>query len=377
MSENSLVIFSRASQMLAEADTIQKAKELKDKAIVAGDWAKRFHMGKEAVQFAESYALDAERKMGQMLAVKPPAYKAGPGRGKKGATLDVVPFSNDTLTLAELGVSWHESEDAQMLAAISDETFEELKTGKTTRKKIKKARRLKKAKAKEAKALTILLDKKEWIVTDKQTVVHCSALITDPPYGILKESWEPKKLESFTREWLARWNNCKADIILSFWSQRHLFTGRTWFDESLPGYDFQQLLIWHYPNNKSPQSRMGFKQTWEPIFFYRRKDTKRKIVISGSTWGEGLNDFDCHVAAVPQSNFNDADMKQHPAQKPVGVMKWLINATTEPGELVCDPFTGSGTTGIAAIQLKRGFHGIETNAEFLQLSRERIATYGI
>ena len=217
---------------------------------------------------------------------------------------------------------------------------------------------------------------KDWVVTAAQDVVPCAALITDPPYGILDEPWEPKQLESFTREWCLRWSACGADTILIFWSQRYLWSGREWFDQALAGYEFQQLLVWHYPNNKSPQSRRGFKQTWEPIFFYRRKGSPRRVELLDEHWGEEFHDFDCHVAAVPQSNFNDADMKQHPAQKPVSVMRWLINAVSRRGELVCDPFAGSGTTGIAALQLSRKFHGIENKPEYLAMAKGRIATYG-
>ncbi len=67
MTENSLIIFTQAAQMLAEADTIQKTKELKDLALTAADWAKRKGMGEEAIKYANSYALEAERKMGQLL----------------------------------------------------------------------------------------------------------------------------------------------------------------------------------------------------------------------------------------------------------------------------------------------------------------------
>ena len=215
-----------------------------------------------------------------------------------------------------------------------------------------------------------------WTMTAAQDVVDCAALGTDPPYGILDEPWEPKQLESFTREWASRWWKCGADTMLIFWSQRYLWEGHRWFDESLTHYAFRQLLVWHYPNNKSPQSRDGFKQTWEPIFFYRRMGSPRQVLLSDDHWGDELHDFDCHVAAVPQSNFNNENMKQHPAQKPTDVMRWLINAVTRPGEMVCDPFAGSGTTGIAALQLGRAFYGIETDPEYLAMARGRISTYG-
>lgn len=216
---------------------------------------------------------------------------------------------------------------------------------------------------------------KPWVVTEDQAVVSCDVLITDPPYGILDEEWEPEDLEAFTREWATRWAQCGADLILVFWSQRYLLEGRRWLDSCLTGYQFQQILVWHYPNNKSPQSRQMFKQTWEPILFYRRVGCERPIKVNAETW-DGLTDFDCKVAAVPQTNFNGTEAKVHPAQKPVEVMRWLVAATTLPGELVCDPFCGSGTTGIAAVQLGRRFHGIETIKAYRDLAVGRIAEYG-
>lgn len=244
-------------------------------------------------------------------------------------------------------------------------------------KRIKKKERAEKQYEKEQDIIKNLNEnKREWIVTDNQAIIECDALITDPPYGILNEKWEPKKLEEFTINWAGEWNQCKAEIIMVFWSQRYLWYGRQWFDEAFWEYYFQQLLIWVYRNNKGPQSRKGFKQTWEPIFFYRRKDSKREIGIGGGEWGDDLHDMDTHIAGVPQTNYKDSMMKVHPAQKPVSVMRWLINAATYPGDLIADPFCGSGTTGIAAIQLSRNFHGIEINKEYREQAEKRIICYG-
>jgi len=216
-----------------------------------------------------------------------------------------------------------------------------------------------------------------WIITEEQAVVPCAALITDPPYGVLDGiDWEPTDLEAFTREWATRWRECQADTILIFWSQLYLWEGKRWFDASLSGYQFEQLLIWHYPNGVKPKGPDGFKETYDPIFFYRRVGTKREIQIPITDWNQGLNRFDCHVAAVPQSNYNGDNFKQHTSQKPLSALRWLVAATTTPGELVADPFCGSGTTGIAASQLGRQFHGIVNRPEDLALSQERLALYG-
>jgi len=282
---------------------------------------------------------------------------------------------------AVAGVSHDTIHKAKVIAAKAPEPVKaKLRTGEISinaaYKDVRKAERRETNATKQKDAAAAQPAHKLWTVTKDVAVVKCDALVTDPPYGILDEPWEPAELEKFTREWAGRWNGCGADIALIFFSQRHLFDGRRWFDESLASYQFQQLLVWHYPNNKSPQSRQGFKQTWEPIYLYRRRDSTKQILVDGSEWGDGLNDFDCHVAAVPQSNFNDAEEKQHPAQKPVAVMRWLVAAATRPNDLVCDPFSGSGTTGIAATKLGRRYHGIETNPEYLRMSEGRLALYG-
>jgi len=220
------------------------------------------------------------------------------------------------------------------------------------------------------------LDEQSVCITAKQGVVTCDALITDPPYGILDEPWEPKKLEDFTREWLSRWNECGADFFVSFFSQRHLFDGRVWFDDELTNYEFQQVLVWVYRNNLKPQSRKGFKQTWEPIFLYRRKESERLVSIGGCEWGDELNDLDTHIAAMPNANFNDTETKKHPAQKPLTAMRWLVNALSDPYGMVADPFCGSGTTGVACSQLNRKFHGIELSKEYRELATMRIRAYG-
>lgn len=225
---------------------------------------------------------------------------------------------------------------------------------------------------------------RDWTVTSSQAVVECAAVITDPPYGVLPDQeWDrldEAALQEFTRQWVTTWaNQSGADSFLIFWSQRYLWQGRSWFDEALvsSGYQFQQLLIWHYPNGVKPMNGYGgFKTTYDPIFYYRREASTRPVRVMERDWNKGLSSFDCHVAATPQSNYTEAQRKFHPAQKPVSALEWLIANVSEPGELVADPFCGSGTTGIAARRLDRRFHGIETNPEYLALAQRRIAAYG-
>jgi len=63
----------------------------------------------------------------------------------------------------------------------------------------------------------------------------------------------------------------------------------------------------------------------------------------------------------------------HPTVKPVAVMRWLVRLVTPPGGVVLDPFTGSGTTGIAATLEGFRFIGCELSHEYADLARGRIA----
>ncbi len=64
---------------------------------------------------------------------------------------------------------------------------------------------------------------------------------------------------------------------------------------------------------------------------------------------------------------------QHPTVKPIALMRWLVRLVTPPGGVVLDPFTGSGTTGVAAVLEDVEFIGIEREASYASIARARIA----
>jgi site-specific DNA-methyltransferase (adenine-specific) len=65
-------------------------------------------------------------------------------------------------------------------------------------------------------------------------------------------------------------------------------------------------------------------------------------------------------------------INNHPTVKPVSVMAWCIRLVTPPGGLVLDPFTGSGTTGVAARREGMRFVGCELSQEYAEIARARI-----
>lgn len=103
-------------------------------------------------------------------------------------------------------------------------------------------------------------------------------------------------------------------------------------------------------------------------------------------WDKGQRDFslaDCELAwcsspkAARVLTYPRAAALQenglHPTQKPLAVMRWCVRMATRPGDLVLDPFMGSGTTGVACRMEGRRFIGIELDANYYRIAEERIA----
>jgi DNA modification methylase len=71
-----------------------------------------------------------------------------------------------------------------------------------------------------------------------------------------------------------------------------------------------------------------------------------------------------------RSNIKTPD---HPHQKPVEVVRWLVRTMSNPGDTIFDPFMGSGTTGVACMQLGRNFIGCEIDEDYFKIAEKRIS----
>lgn len=67
------------------------------------------------------------------------------------------------------------------------------------------------------------------------------------------------------------------------------------------------------------------------------------------------------------------DAREHQTQKPVDLLRSLIRVVAPPGGLVLDPFAGSGSTGVAAVEEGREFVGVEREAAYVETARRRLA----
>lgn len=99
-------------------------------------------------------------------------------------------------------------------------------------------------------------------------------------------------------------------------------------------------------------------------------------------WGFGILDPILYYGKDPRAGkgcgpsgkviTEPAKVEGHPAAKPISAMIWLVDKASLPGEMVLDPFMGSGTTGIACADLGRRFIGIEREPEYFDLACQRI-----
>lgn len=85
-------------------------------------------------------------------------------------------------------------------------------------------------------------------------------------------------------------------------------------------------------------------------------------------------DFRAGLGSLPsgRSLTEAAEKNGHPCPKPIGAWKWLVDKVSKDGELILDPFMGSGTTGVAAVQMQRHFVGIEREPKYFDIACRRI-----
>lgn len=187
------------------------------------------------------------------------------------------------------------------------------------------------------------------------------AVITDPPYGV-GFTGTTTKHHVKDRIGYASFDdtpeNIRDEIIPRLCeamklARRTVFTPGTKCAHLYPRPDGEGV-IW-YPSgaNTGP---WGFI-THQPIYYYG----KCPYLATGR--GSRPTGF---------SSTETAEKNGHPCPKPIGVMRWLVNRISNPCEIILDPFMGSGTTGVASIQLGRKFIGIEKDPKYFDIACQRI-----
>lgn len=117
------------------------------------------------------------------------------------------------------------------------------------------------------------------------------------------------------------------------------------------------IICWHKPAAVS-FSRMGGYNAWEPICIYGKMPKGKKI---------GQDFYLCNTL-----NLAKGPESEHPCPKPLKLMRWLVHNFSNEGDLIMDPFMGSGTTAIACIKEKRDYVGSEMNPDYIKITDKRI-----
>ena len=203
-------------------------------------------------------------------------------------------------------------------------------------------------------------------------------VLTDPPYNISRKtgfsSIGKNSVERFAVSMeFGKWDEEEIDVAKFADSIfRVLKTGGT----AIVFYD-----IWKFNYLADAMEKAGFKQlrfiTWEktnPVPLNSKRNyltNSREVAVLGVKGGKPVfhSEYDNGVYHYPIPNNGK---RYHPTQKPLDLMIELIKKHSDEEQLVVDPFAGSGTMGVAAIQTKRKFAGCDTDARYVEIAKKRL-----
>ncbi len=146
----------------------------------------------------------------------------------------------------------------------------------------------------------------------------------------------------------------------------------------LEGFSIINNITWQKTNPPPNISARAFTHSTETVLWARKQLTKRKKGkhhfnywdMKELNGGKQMKDV-WQFSLTPPREKKEG---RHPTQKPLALLERIILASTKEGDTILDPFSGSATTGIAAIKLNRKYIGIDNVLEYLQLSKRRYLT---
>ncbi len=216
-------------------------------------------------------------------------------------------------------------------------------------------------------------------------------IFADPPYflsnggitcksgkiaSVNKGLWDCSKgIEedyAFNYEWL---NNCDRVLkdngtiwISGTYHNIHMIG----YILNLMGYYIINEISWIKPNAPPNMGCRCFTASHETLLWAKKskkaKHTFNYQFMKELNDGKQMRSF-WHIPSTPK---REKVYGYHPTQKPKELLYRCIMASTNEGDIVLDPFCGSGTTGLVAVENKRKFIGIEIEAEYMAIAKSRI-----
>ncbi len=215
-------------------------------------------------------------------------------------------------------------------------------------------------------------------------------IFADPPYflsndgitcsggkmvSVNKGKWdkgiELEKIHEFNVNWL---RECKR--ILK--PDGTLWVSGTFHNIYSVGFAMQQLeyvilnnITWYKRNAPPNLSCRYFTHSTETILWAKKSKKNKHYFDYKYMKAENNNKQMRDVWEIPIVSKSEKKHGKFPTQKPIKLLERIIKASTAEGDLILDPFNGSGTTGIVANYMGRKYIGIDNNQEYLELTIRR------
>ena len=228
-------------------------------------------------------------------------------------------------------------------------------------------------------------------------------VFADPPYNIKKAEWDTFESQQEYVNWSLLWIEQVARVLKPDGTLYVCGFSEILADLKLPASRFFKgcrWIVWHYKNKanlgndwgRSHESILHFRKSRQ--FTFNVDDVRipygshtlkypEHPQAETSQYGNGSAKHQLwrphprgakpkDVIEIPTTCNGMHEKTPHPTQKPEELLRQIILASSNPGDLVIDPFLGSGTTTVVAEQLKRKWKGCDNRAEYCEWAAERI-----
>jgi site-specific DNA-methyltransferase (adenine-specific) len=185
--------------------------------------------------------------------------------------------------------------------------------------------------------------------------------------------------------------------------ERHTYVIELILEMRKQGWLWTEEFMWHKKNSYPGKWPNRFRDNWERLIQFNKTrkfhmyqeavmvpvggwarerlaslsetDRTRDESKVGSGFGKKVSNWLGREMVYPTNVIHlatECSNRNHSAAFPVELPTWFIKLFTQPGDTVLDPFAGSGTTALAAMQLGRSYIGIDNNPEYVELARNRV-----
>lgn len=240
-------------------------------------------------------------------------------------------------------------------------------------------------------------------------------IFTSPPYADQRKKtyggvspdeyvdWFLPKAEQFLRVLKPTGTfilNIKERVVAG---ERHTYVIELILRMRQQGWFWTEEFIWHKKNSYPGKWPNRFRDNWERLIQFNKskvfsmyqesvmvpvgawaKDRLSKLSETdqtrdesrvGSGFGKNISNWLGRDMVYPTNVVHlatECSNRNHSAAFPVELPKWFVKLFTQPGDLVLDPFVGSGTTALAALQLGRNYVGIDISPDYVEIARTRV-----